>query len=55
VIAEADADRLADEVDRWGHGDFHYGPMPRDRGVLEALAAHDEALKARADAAEVEP
>lgn len=32
------------EIDRWGHGDMHYGPMPRDPGVVAALAAIDEVL-----------
>jgi hypothetical protein len=29
------------EIDRHGHGDFHYGVTPRDPGVLSALAAID--------------
>lgn len=33
-----------DEIDRWGHGDMHYGPMPRDPGVVSALASIDEVL-----------
>lgn len=33
------------EIDRWGHGDFHYGATPRDVGVLAALAAIDAALE----------
>lgn len=32
------------EINRWGHGDMHYGPMPRDPGVVTALAAIDEVL-----------
>ncbi len=48
---ERDALRVAltearKEIDRWGHGDMHYGPMPRDHGVVNALAAIDELLAA---------
>jgi hypothetical protein len=32
------------ELDRWGWGDFHYGPQPRDGSVVRALAAIDAAL-----------
>jgi hypothetical protein len=36
------------ELERWGHGDFHYGNMPRDPGVLAALARIREALEGTA-------
>lgn len=39
VLREARA-----EVDRWGHGDMHYGAMPRDKGVLAMLAKIDGVL-----------
>jgi hypothetical protein len=32
------------EIDRWGHGDFHYGETPRDPGVVKMLARLDEVL-----------
>lgn len=38
--------RAREELDRWGHGDFHYGNMPRDKGVLDALADIDRTLTA---------
>lgn len=34
------------ELDRWGHGDMHYGNMPRDEGVVKMLAKIDEVLDA---------
>lgn len=33
-----------DELSRWGFGDFHYGNMPRDPEVLDALAIANAAL-----------
>lgn len=32
------------ELDRWGHGDMHYGPMPRDPGIVAMLAKIDAVL-----------
>lgn len=32
------------EIDKWGHGDFHYGNTPRDPSVLAALADIDRTL-----------
>ena len=32
------------EIDRWGHGDIHYGLMQRDPAVLSSLAAIDKVL-----------
>lgn len=32
------------EIDRWGRGDFHYGSMPRDPGVVAALERIDAVL-----------
>jgi hypothetical protein len=36
--------RARTELDRWGHGDFHYGDMPRDPRVLAALADIDAVI-----------
>lgn len=32
------------ELERWGHGDMHYGNTPRDPKVLAMLAKIDEVL-----------
>jgi hypothetical protein len=47
--ARADADQLAAELDKHGYGDFHYGCGEgyRDKSVLAALAAHDDAVTRR--------
>lgn len=33
-----------DELERWGYGDDHYGAMPGDQRVLEAIAKIDRVL-----------
>lgn len=35
-----------DELNRWGMGDMHYGNMPQEKRVVDAVAAADEALAA---------
>jgi len=45
--AETDADQLAAELDHWGFGDMHYGPMPRAESIVQALAAHERAVNER--------
>lgn len=32
------------EIDRWGYGDFHFGPTPRDPEVLAMLERIDKVL-----------
>lgn len=34
---------LAEELRRWGWGDFHYGDQPQERSVVEALAVYENA------------
>lgn len=33
------------EINRWGHGDMHYGPTARDPKVLAMLARIDDFLE----------
>lgn len=48
--AEADADQLATELDRWGWGDFHYSSNgDQEQSVVDALAAHAAAVSARGE------
>ena len=34
-----------DELNNWGHGDYHYGPQPQERSVVDAVALADRTLK----------
>jgi hypothetical protein len=39
-----------DELNRWGHGDFHYGAQKQERSVVEAVERADRVLKDTLDA-----
>ena len=34
-----------EELTHWGWGDFHWGPQPQEKRVVDAIAAIDEALR----------
>lgn len=39
-----------DELNRWGHGDMHYGSMPQNARVVAAVELADRTLKETLDA-----
>lgn len=43
------ANVLADELRRWGWGDFHYGPQAQEKSVCDALAVYEDAMRRHSD------
>lgn len=40
---------VRDELNRWGHGDFHYGPQAQEQSVVNAVTMADRVLKETLD------
>lgn len=36
---------MAQELAKWGWGDFHYGPQPQDRNVVAVLEEYRRVLR----------
>ncbi len=41
------ADKLVEELDKHGHGDFHYGPQAQEPRIAQLVAMHRKAKRAQ--------